>query len=165
MPFSEKLELDLDADIDTALPLGNPDGDPQSIVLALPGTHAPILAMSRDPRHGDVIVPHFFLTTETPEGLLSLGSIIAKNGKDLMPLFHEINGSNTRKFLVFPFLFNRGKKSLDFIQMALELGNLAVRSKFSCAYLIMDCHLIITKDGASSVPEEYPGAFNHLKMS
>jgi hypothetical protein len=47
--------------------------------------------------------------------------------------------------------------------MAIELGNWAVRSKFIYAYLIRDCHLTIKNDGVSSVPEEYPGAFNHRK--
>ena len=74
-----------------------------------------------------------------------------------------IDGSNTRKFLVFPFIFDRGARSLDFIQMAIELGNWAVRSKFIYAYLIRDCHLTVKNDGVSSVPEEYPGAFNHRK--
>ena len=71
--------------------------------------------------------------------------------------------TQTRKFLVFPFLFDRGARSLDFIQMAIELGNLADRSKFIFAYLIMDCHLTIKNDGVFSIPEEYPGAFNHRK--
>jgi hypothetical protein len=122
---------------------------------------APIVTISRDPRMGRTTVPHFFFTTENRDHLLEIGSVISKNNP-VMPLFHNVEGSLTGSFILFPFLYNRFPSSLAFVNRAKECGEILVSSNLACAYEIMDCSLTIGSHGHLGNTSDYEAVFDHL---
>ena len=164
MALSKEIEIAIDADIDEKLPQTTSVGDPKSLVLIIPSPGAPMISVSRDQRLGSVVVPHLFIAADDPEVLLPLGTMLSKNILSLMPMFHTISAKHTGKFLLFPFLFDHGHTSCEFIRKASEMGEFCLSSPIKCAYRITDCQLDITNGGVLRKPEDYPNAINHLDI-
>jgi hypothetical protein len=161
MPFSQTLHTDLVSDIDEMFP-SNREGEPASQIFVLQDPRAPIVTISRDPRAGEPIVPHFFFTTEDPDYLLQVSSVISRHNPDLMPLTHNAKGSLTGWFTLVPFLYDRNPSSTDFINKAKECGEALVTTDMPCAYTIMDCSLTIVSQGNVTKTTEYKAVFDHL---
>ncbi|MDA7633160.1 hypothetical protein N8766_03550 [bacterium] len=159
MPFSESVERALDADMDKELPVDSGGDEPFWLVLALPGTSAPIVALSRDPRAGRTVVPVFFVAVDKPAVLTELAKNIPKWSSGKMPLWHEIAGGQTGGFAVFPFLFDRGDDPKMFADVALKLGNIMVSSSIGCAFYVAGCSVMITRDGVTKSSKDYEERF------
>ena len=159
MPFSESIERALDADMDRELPAEATNDKPGWRVLALPGTSAPVVALSRDPRNGKAVVPVFFVAVEKPAVLTELAKNITSRSSGKMPLWHVIQGGETGGFAVFPFLFDRDNDPDMFIDLALELGNVLVSSALGCAFYVAGCSMMITQDGITKSSDDYEELF------
>jgi len=161
MSFSKKIDGWLSADIDDLLPLAFEENKPKSIILALPETNAPLVLISRDNRFGKLIVPTLFFAIDDPKNLRQFSLKLSEIGGKLMPLFHILDTPRTKKIVVFPFLFERGKKASDFIHIVTAITNsLSIKSKFDCASYIVGCHLSISIRGKVYLPESFPEAFD-----
>jgi hypothetical protein len=160
MPFSPALHTNLVSDIHKMFPIGESE-QPTSLMFMLMNPAAPMVTISRDPRMGSIIVPHFFFTTENPDHLLGIASAISKNNP-VMPLFHIVEGSLTGRVAIFPFLYNRFPSSLAFVNRAKQCGEILVSSDLVCAYDIMDCSLMISSQGRVTNSSDYKAVFDHL---
>jgi hypothetical protein len=155
MPFSESVERALDADMDKELPVDSEGDEPLRLVLALPETRAPIVALSRDPRAGRAVIPVFFVAVDKPAALTEVAKCISKWSSGNMPLWHVIPGEQTGGFAVFPFLFDRGDDPKMFTDVALQIGNIIVSNSIGCAFYVAGCSVMITRDGVTKSSEDY----------
>jgi hypothetical protein len=163
MSFSQTLHNNLLADIEENLPV-NLEAEPSSLILALQNPKAPIVCVSRDPRMGLTIAPHFFFTIENPESnLLPVSSLFCNDYPTLMPLFHNIIGSHTGKFTLVPFLYDRNSSSKEFICSARRCGEALLAFKLESAYTIIDCNLSIMGQGKHVHVDDYMDVFDHLE--
>jgi hypothetical protein len=160
MPFSQTLHSDLVSDIHKKFPI-NENDQPTSLIFMLMNPAAPVVTISRDPRMGSIIVPHFFFATQPPDHLLEIASAISKNNP-VMPLFHNVEGLLTGSFTIFPFLYDRFPSSLAFVNRAKECGEILGSSNLACAYEIMDCSLTIGSQGNITNSSDYEAVFDHL---
>jgi hypothetical protein len=164
MPYCPSLEEMLDADIDDSLPTSNVGGsDPISWVLALPGTSAPIVSISRNPTSGVVCVPTLFLAIAEVQLLPHLIKVCLESVEGGGFLVHACEVRRCGKILLAPFLYDRNPSSREFIQKAFEIGHGVVSSQVTAAFLIQDCHVCIGTAGQLHEPRNFPTAFDHRR--
>ena len=164
MSYSADLESLLDDDIETLLPTISQDGqEPVSVLFALSVPRAPIVTLSRDKKMGLVCVPTLFLAIRKSEMLRHLIEPFAEIGGDTVPLFHTSNSRNCGTIVLAPFLFDRLPSAAQFVQKALDIGNALIETDIESAYLITDCHVVVTNQGRVLKPEQFPNVFDHLR--
>ncbi|MGA1546417.1 MAG: hypothetical protein ACO349_05665 [Flavobacteriaceae bacterium] len=159
MPLSESVKRALEADLVKELPIELDGGEPRWMVLALPGTSAPVVALSRDPRNGKAVIPVFCVAVDNPAVLTELAKNITSRSSGKMPLWHVVPGEETGGLAMFPFLFDRDDDSKLFVDLALKIGEVMVSSSINCAFQVVGCSAMITRDGITKISKDFEERF------